>query len=391
MIDRTAMYDDLARLLVPGFLSCSIEQDGHRFGVRSLSQGDLLYLRQFVRDGDVSWRLHLVAHSLWMVDGVPLLGNPFSHRVSYDYLSRTNRPLFHAMLGAAYGFFSRMQEVNHYLEAYLYGDESRRLWKNTGSGLYPLHKMSPVPGIESLGVNQWQASWVAWNRLEDERDHQEYLWSNTKVLVSLQSHKGSESLSNRDRQRQQTEDERRGSVRERAEHRFRYGEPEEDSNKPPAETVQKARTNGELEEEMRRWISGDLDWHDQIVEDYKNRILEQQEERERQKEAIMSELRAQREQQDKDLGVAKPVLRGITPEEMERMRRGAPSQGAKFLVEPDSVSRTINRFLRPTVQPGNLSVDAAGNIIEKPPSVPDRADEVSLADQVASRRVVLDG
>lgn len=390
MTERTAMYDDLVRLLVPGFLTCSIEQDGHRFTLRSLSQGDLQYLRQFVRDDDHSWRVHLAAHSLWMVDGLPFLGNPFSHRVAYDLILRSNRPLLWAMLGAAYGFFSRMREANRYLEAYLYEDDSRRLWKNTGSGLYSLQKMASIPGVESLGMNQWQTSWVAWNRLEDERDHQEYLWSNTKVLVSLQSHKGYESLNNRDRQRHQTEEERRVAVQERAAHRFQYGDPEEDPTKPPAETVRRARTNDELEDEMRRWVAGELDWHDQIVENYKNRIREQQEERERQKEAIMAELRAQREQQERDLGVPKPVLRGITPEEMARIRQESPTTGAKHIVEADPVSRTFNRYLRPDVQPGNLSVDAAGRIVEKPPTIPER-EGGSLSDQVASRRVVLDG
>lgn len=391
MTDRTAMYEDLTGLLVPGFLSASIEQDGHRFTLRSLSQGDLQYLRQFVRDDDLSWRVHLVAHSLWMVDGLPFLGNPFAHRVAYDALLRINKPLLRAMLGTAYGFFARMREAGHYLEAYLYEDESRRMWKNLGSGQYPLHKLSPVPGLDTLGMNQWQSSWVAWNRLEDERDHQEYLWSNTKVLVSLQSHKGYESLNNRDRQRHQTEEERRAAVQERAAHRFQYGPPEEDLTKAPTETVRRARTNDELEDEMRRWVSGELDWHDQVVEDYKNRIREQQEERERQKEAIMAELKAQRERQEQELGVPKPVLRGITPEEMARLQKEAPSTGAKFIVEADPVSRTFNRFLRPTVQPGNLSVDASGKIVEKPPAVPTTGNDSSLADQVASRRVVLDG
>ncbi len=389
MEDRTAMYGDLNDLLVPGFLSASVDVEGHRFGLRSLSQSELHHLRHYVSDNDPSWRVHLVAHSLWMMDGLPFLGNPFSHRVAYEHLMRSSRPILRGLLGTVYGFFSRIREAGNYFEAYLYEDDSRRLWKNTGSGTYPLHKLSSVFGVETLGLNQWQASWVAWNRLEDERDHQEYLWSNTKVLVSLQSHKGYESLNNRDRQRQQTEDERRASVRERAEYRFKYGETTEDPNSPPGETVRKARTNDELEDEMRRWIAGDLDWHDQIVEAYKNRIREQIEERERQKEEIMAELRVQREKQDQNLGVQKPVLRGITPEEMSQMQRENPTTGAKFVVEGDPDVRNVNRFLKPLVQPGNLSVDEHGRIIEKPPVVPE--SEGSLTEQVAARRVVVDG
>lgn len=386
------MYRDLTELLAPGFLSTSVDVSGHRFVLRSLSQNDLLFLHKYVRDDDPTWRLHLVAHSVWMVDGVPLLEHStLAHKVVYEALFRGSRVLFREMLGTVYGFFTRMREANYYLESYLYEDESRRAWRGLGRGGYPLTSRTAIPGVERLGLNPLQSAWVAWNQMEDTRDEQEYVWSNTKVLVSLQSHKGYESLTNKDRQRAETEDGRRASVQEKAWRRFRYGErPEENIHTGPSgEGVQKARTTDELEDEMRRWIRGEYDWHDTVVEAYKNRIREEQEERERQKAEIMAELRAKREAEERNLGVPTPKLRPITAQELEEIRgTTGPHPGAKFITEADPVSRTFNRYLRPSVQPGNLSVDSSGNIVEKPPVV---REQPSLADQVSSRRVVLEG
>lgn len=381
------MYRDLNDLLVPGFLTTSLEVEGHRYSLRSLSQQDFHYIRKLVNEGDPLWRVHLVAHSLWMADGLPLLGNPFAPRVAFEHLLRCSKPLFRAMLGTVYGFFLRSQEANHYLESFLYEDESRRIWRGIGSGRYTLHSKAAIPGVETLGLNALQSAWVTWNKMEDDREAQEYVWSNTKVLVSLQSYKGYESLQGKDRTRQQNEDGRRQAVKDRARTRFLYGEVKSDTPRPNEE-VRRARTEEELEDEMRRWIAGDLDWHDQIVESYKDRIRQEQEEREQQKEQIMAELRAKRVQEEEALGVQKPALRPITPEEMEEIRRSKPSTGAKFITEADPTSRSYNRFIRPVVQSGNLSVDSTGRIVEKPPTVRQTA---SLDEQIAGRKVVVDG
>lgn len=382
------MYEDVQKLLVPGFLSTTIELEGHRFSLRSLSQGDLAFLRHCVRDNDPAWRYHLVAHSLWMVDGIPLLESKgLAHRAALDHVMRADKTLIRVMIGTAYGFYTRMREAQFFLEPYLYEEESRRMWRGLSNGQHPLHTKSSIPGVEKLGLNLIQSSWVSWNRMEDDREAQEYIWSNTKVMVSLQSYKGYEKLHSRDQSRKQSEDERRQNVIDRARNRFLYG-PEVTTETPRGESVRKARTNEELEDEMRRWIAGDLDDHDQIVEAYKNRIRDEQEERERQKEAILEELRAKREQEEQTLGVPKPLLRPITPEEMAAIRAGQPTSGAKFIVEADPVSRTFNRYLRPTVQAGNLSVDATGKIVEKAPDV--AAPAQSLDEQIAARKVVLD-
>ena len=386
------MYGDLLGLLIPGFLSTDIDIEGFRVSLRSLSPQDLQYLRRYVDNDDLSWRYHLIAHSIWMVDGIPLLDVPYTHKIAYEALMCSNRAVTQAMLGTVFGFFSRVREAGNYLEAYLYEDESRRLWRGLSNGKHPLHSLASIPGIDRVGLNTVQVTWASWNVLEDFRDEHDSHWANTKILVALQSHKSYESLNKRDQLRAESEDGRRENVKERAWYRFQYGPPEETGERFRGETVHRARTNDELEDEMRRWIRGELDEHDQIVEEYKARVKQGIEEREREKERILQELKEQRLAQEKDLGVPKPALRAVTPEELRELMqaKGGPGSGAKFITEADPVSRAFNRFLRPEVKSGHLSVDAAGKIIETPPVVPDdAAPGPSLTEQIAARRVVV--
>lgn len=379
------MYADLCELLAPGFLSASIDLEGHRYSLRSLSQNDLFFLRKYVNDNDPSWRLHLISHSIWMVDGVPLLEDAtLAHRVVYDHLKNSSRVLTRAMMGTVLGFFSRMREANQYLEAYLYEEDSRRMWGGLGHGAHPLWVKSSIPGTDKLGLNSLQSAWISWNQSVDVREEQEYLWSNTKVMVSLQSHKAYESLTSKDKARDDREEARRQTAKEKAYQRFLHGDAE---NLEESESARATRTltNEELEEEMRRWISGDMDRHDLIVESYKNRIRQEQEERERQKEELMQELRSRRESEEEALGTPKPTLTAVSPEQIAEMFKGAKS-GAKFITEADPVSRTFNRYLRNPVNPGNLSVDSLGHIVEAAPVI---KEPVSLNDQIASRKVVL--
>lgn len=384
------MYEDLYELLVPGFLSASIELEGCRITLRSLTSQDLHFLRRYVGDDDPTWRYHLIAHSVWMVDGIPFLDSPYAHKVVYDELIRSSRPLVLGMLSTVYGFFSRAREANYYLESYLYEEDSRRLWRGLNNGTYPLHTKTAIPGVAGLGSNVVQTTWASWNVLEDIRDDQEAHWSNTKILVALQSHKSYETLNNRDKLRNDNEDSRRENVKERAWHRFQYGPPKEVGERFQGETVHRARTNDELEDEMRRWIRGDLDEHDQIVEAYKAQVRQEIADREAEKERVLNELRAKKAQQETDLGVPTPALRAVTPEQLEEILKAQrrPGSGAKFIVEADPASKAFNRYLRPEVKSGNLSVDSAGRIIEQPPVVPSEGGQ-SLTDQVASRRMVV--
>lgn len=376
------MYGDLAQLLVPGFLTATVRVAGHSFSLRSLGPGDLARVSSIVPQSDPEWRLWVVAMSVWQADGILLLEDlARSPRAVFESLRRAPAGLAGQMFGVCVGFFRRMQEANRYLESYLYEEESRRLWEGTRRGHHPLWSRSPLPGLNLLGVNQFQASWIAWNQLEDERLEKEHAWSLAKVMVSLQSHKSYRQLESRDKSRLELQEESRRGVRELAWDRYRGLASESDSRR---DSSNRLRSPEELAEEMDRWVRGELDFHDQIVADYKQKVREQFDALEAQTSELqrLAAERRQREQEELGAGVRRPAMVALTAAELDQ-KLGRGYQPSRVL-EEDAVNHTFNRYLRSEPEKGFLTLDSQGKVALAD-SVPAAAASLSLDQLVASR------
>ena len=235
------------------------------------------------------------------------------------------------------------------------------------------------------GMNHIQISGVAWNKLEDDRDAQEYTWSLTKVMVSLQSGKAAQKLEARDKGRAESEKGRRQGVMDHAVRVYR-GEIDPEGNQTTSTgiTVRSARTNQELAEEMRHWVTGDHDDHDRIVAEYKDRIRQEYLSNEEAKANVLLEAQTRRARASATLGAEIPRMVAYTAKDMAEKfpRTGKP--GAKFIVEASPVSKVFNRYLRdePVAPEGML---------ERKPHTNDPQPRGSLNDMIALRKPRLHG
>ena len=382
------MYGDLYQLLVPGFLSAKVTVNGQVLSLRSLTTRDLYLMAGVVRQGNPEWRLWAVAYAVWMVNGVSLLeDSTYSPRVVYDHLKRSNKAVITSLYALVTTFFNRSRSTFPYLESFLYEEESRRLWHSTRAGHISLAERSGIPGVDRLGLNMVQCSWVAWNRLEDEREEYERAWTLAKVNVALQSAKSSQKLEARDKNRLETERMRRQDVQTRA-YQIYTGElkPGSDSHVVIAGLkVHSTRTAEDLFEEMRRIQRGEQDDHDRVVAEHKERIrqgiLEMEEERTRIVEAAKA--RRERAEQEQQQTGSRTRLVAFTPEELASRFPASNMPGAKTLPLDDRGSRTFERYLReiPQLPPEEL-VQAA---TETPTQAP------QLQDLIESRRPKFDG
>lgn len=390
------MYEDLVPLVVPGFLSSRLEIGGVTLGLRSLSANDTNLLRKVAREGGPDWAFHLAAASIWMIDGLSLLENyPYSQKIAFDLLKRTHKSVVRAVFAQAVSFFHRMRKANVVFEAFLYEEESRRLWKSTNNGSHPIWILSGMPGMDRIGLNPFQASWVQWNRSEDDRLDDDYSWSLTKVLVSVQSSKSAKKLDAKDRTRAEGEKSRRAEVMNRAYWTFKGVLGEDGKEKVhPLLMVLQPRTPAELSEEMRRWVAGEKDIHDLVVEDYKNRIKAEYEAKERETELAIQQARERNLLEESTLGAPKPRLVGYTADQLAKLRPGPVKPGAKFVIEANPTSRNFNRYLRDNPSPGSLDVEG-GRVIVKNPSMVPQEEEVesppTLNEQIARRKPTLNG
>jgi hypothetical protein len=389
---REPMYRDLERIVSPGFLTATVRVGGVPFGVRSLGPNDLEFLRAVAKENGPEWTLWIAAASLWMIDGNYLLESyPSATKVAFDYLRASNRAVVRALFSVSLSFFRRQQKLNMVFESYFYEDSSRRLWKAVKS-FQGQSLRGGFPGAERLGVNAYQEVWTDWNQSEDARHEDDYSWSLTKVLVSVQSNKSAKKLDEKDKTRAEGEKTRRAEVQDRAYYKW-LGVLDETSARPenPRAVIHMPRTNADLAEEMRRWVAGELDPHDQIVSDYKDRIKQEVEAREAAKQQFLDDAAARREAQAAETGFTRPTLVGYTPEQMAQLVPANAKPGAKFIVEADPKSRTFNRYLRDAPDSGALKVDGDRVVPYTAPTREAPEPRPSLDALIANRKPILDG
>jgi hypothetical protein len=387
---REPMYGDLIQLLSPGFLSTTARCGDLSIGIRSLQSADMELLRVAARENNPDWPLWVSAASIWMLDGYPLLEcYPTSTRVLYDFLARSHKSLVRAVFTRVLTLFERVRRTNLVMESYLYEEDSRRFWKS--ARLNPQTTLASYPGAERLGTNSFQGVWMEWNQYEDTRIEEEYSWSLTKVLVSVQASKGSKKLDAKDKARNDREKSRRSEVQDRAYYKWVGLLDENDQAKADTTTeVFQPRTAAELSEEMRRWVAGEKDFHDRVVDDYKDRVKREMEEKETSQQRALEEAQARRAKEEQETGFSRPALVAYTPEQLAKLVPERARPGAKFIIEADPASRTYNRYLRDDLKSGALKVEDGRIVVYKPPS--EEGDgRPSLNDLIAGRKPSING
>jgi len=386
---REPMYDDLVPLVVPGFLTTTLRIGDLTLGLRSLSTNDTGLLRQFAKENGPDWPFYLAAASIWMIDGVPLLeGYPYTFKTAFDLLKRSHLSVVRAIFAQALAFFQRMRKANLVFESFLYEEDSRRMWDSTNDGVHPIQQQAGIPGVERLGMNSFQSSWIQWNRKEDTKISDDYSWSLTKVLVSVQSGKSGKKLDEKDKTRIAGEKSRRSAVQDRAYYMWRgLVSPDGEMKDSDVPTVHQPRSAAELAEEMRRWVSGEKDFHDKVVEEYKDRVRLEMERSERDKEERAARAR---ERATVNEQAGRPALVAYTAEQLSELRPKNAKAGAKFIVEADPVARTFNRYLRDEPDAGALAVEG-GRVVNSRPLTgqEEGAPRPSLNEMIASRKPVL--
>lgn len=360
---RKPFYKDVEDLITVGFLTHPVRIHDTRISLRSLCPGDLTLLR-IRSEGLVSyeWQQWVVASSIWMIDGFNLLEEP--HAVpriyrSLDYLPPLGKEiLFHLVLG----LFARQGQAFDATEIFCYETHSRYLWKGLQGS--PLEN-NGIPGSSRLGTNAAQQMWSIFNQAEDLRQEDEARWNGFKLVASAMSPKGIKKLDQKDSQNKLNEKERRQAALDR----FFYiqtgvikppkkGEVSSDSSVVPG-----PKSTEELEDEMHRWVTGQDDFHDQVVKNYKRRIAQRYMQEKEEREARAEMLRQRIETQEGE----QPLV-GYTEGQMKDMLKdrkpGAP--GVKWVPGGQQASRDYlyERYLDKEPDSGLLRPGPDGSLQE---------------------------
>lgn len=386
---RSRFYEDVESLLSPGFLTHLVTVAGVRLHLRSLGTGDLFLLRSRTAGATArEWRVWTVASAIWMINGRVILGQDDYVPFLAEYVSRMPNTVLGVLFSTVLGLWTRVADAIDDTEPFNYELGSRYKWKSFGSQI-------PSPGVsgaERLGLNTVQRIWTAFNEMEDSRRSDETAWEGFKLVASANAPKAVGKIDQKDSQRRKEEVE----LRERKLDDFYYIKigvlKKGEGGAPTTLSSFRGHTKSveDLEEEMRRWVSGDADHHDKVVEDYKNNIRLKREQDQQQMEAhrkALEEARAEQERAALESGFRPQPLITLTGEQLQRMLQerggGLSRPGVAFIPKAPEAGRLYDKFVAEgVVQPGQLQV-VDGKIVA--PDANPEADMRTLNSMVRSR------
>lgn len=360
--DRTDLYEDVRQLLSPGFLTEAATVGGHRFCLRSFSAEDFFLLR--CRSGpdapaheSKAWA---IAAAIWMIDGQIVHDHQEAllrvHAMCLEMRASMQSQLYRLIIRLT----KRMQEAARRAEAFLYELESRYTWRSEGARLL---ERTPI----RVGTNQIQRLWCFYNVVEDQREQFINAWSQTKFVAGTQAPKGIQKLNAKEQKAEQDLERKRQMIRDRMFY-LAHGVPfptEEENrrfyNVHPMETEQ------DLQQEMGRWLRGEKDWHDRIIDFVKNKIRRTVEDRRAEEAQRVEELQ-------NILGEEQPTsMEILSPAMVEEIRRRGRTP--KRVVQDTTHNSAYDKYLAQDPIAGDMDVDPRTGL----PKTKRMLDEAALA------------
>ena len=382
---RASLYEDVENLIDFGFLTCNMVVNGVRLSLRSLGPGDRFLLRHRILNVTTEqWRILAVASSLWLVDDYNLLGE-------VNAVPRLSKAVAHLppnarliMFNAAMSLFERVNNAMDAVEAYAYEGVSRYKWKSLGGQPFDSHY-----GLQlgKVGTNHIQRMWTYYNQIEDQRVADDSLWEGFKLTTSAHAPKGIKKLDDKDRKGRQQEQARRQSVQDT----FFYTtkgvleKPKVGEQKPAGPKLMGEKSADDLADEMKRWVTGEADWHDDVVTNYKTMVSQNYARHKQEAADRKARLDAMREA-DSDMP---QTLVAYTPEQLAELLKGknpGPA-GVRQVGSGIGIVREhlYSKYLERQPDSGSIRITQEGRL-----AVADAEDEeerLSLGQQLAGRQV----
>ncbi len=269
---RAPLYAGVSELIYPGYLTTPVWFGGTLVVLRSLGPADYLAL-QYLESDRMDW---ILTRSILRVGGRFYQGEP----ELFDYV----RELDSSVRKRLYASFLQLQHlVNQAADrvvSYCYESDSRWRWQASGRKLLDPQVASGSP--LQLGHNVVQQMWLAFNLLEDQRHADMRYWQGCKLIAATQSPKGIAQLNKLDEQAFRDEEERRQFVMDQMYYRaFDIKIEQEDFTihglrYDSVTGMYRVRTVEDMEEQLRREIAGEEDWHDRAVREWREETLARQ-------------------------------------------------------------------------------------------------------------------
>ena len=380
---RESLYVDIMPLLTKGFLTHKCNLGGSVIALRNLNSADNFFLKNCIFDNsDSEWMLWTVSRAVWMIDGFLFLGEQNYAYYVYQQIQSLPKKVITRLFRLVVNLTSKVSEQQSRIEAFFYEEHSRSLWSQIRHLPLPSDKVSGIMGSEKIGINLIQRIWISLNTYRDNVIEERKDWSNAKFIASASSPKGVDKINKKEQSAIQQEE----SKRKRFLDEFYYrqqGVITDDQDSPTSNRiVRTASTPDELEDEMKRWVSGDNDDHDKIVTAYKNKIKENHQTELLERQQRVADVQREMEE-DGDQVISLAPLIGYTNDQLKEllMKKGHSEDGRRVqrVMYQDQGTQLYNKHVDQNAGTGKLKVKD-GKIVVK-------GQDNSLMEDVAKRSV----
>lgn len=338
-------YKDIRDILEAGFLTHNLFVRGVPLTLRSLfpQEAKEILLQSYGQTLQV-YKDYVVARSLYMVHGIVLSEEHVSSEF-FELVQELPLLIRHRLYCEVQGLMVRYSKCFSLVEGFSFESESRTMWFTLGKNV-STNIFGHINGIQGI--------WQLYNIYEDMKESYEVEWNNTKFLGSAFSPKGLKKIYEKDKQQKRSEKSKREQTIRTciAKYMGTYVEENEEGDTTPL--MVSAKTEEELMEEYHRWVRGEKDRHDLIVDEYKakikNKMSEQKEEQQERMEAL------------KDVTEQRGIFSATGVATQEQLEQAGFTKGVRTLQGESQRNRLYNRYLESDEVHGDFIVGEDGKV-----------------------------
>lgn len=334
MLKDTA-YHALADLIYKGALFSRIEIYGYNFVFKTVNGLESSQIKLKVGSTDrldhiVKYNCYYMAYSVLMVDGENVLVGDREEklRILYDFFKSIPYTLYKMLLGEVIELKNSLEAIGGFIDGFCYTQQSRSAWFLLGNAQVNDVSFSGIPGMSSVGLNDFQETWVQANRSLDEEDAYNKNYSLALLVASASNPKGSKKIrAQHDSNVQSTQEKRRKIAKEGFARKTNW------SSEGWAQPVDTAE---ELVAELERQMNGLKDRHDLFVDEYLKRVQDESGKAQAEEEKKMLDSIKRHEHEPAITG----SQRALSPEETVQMleSRGRNNNNLMIVESEEQVS-----------------------------------------------------
>jgi hypothetical protein len=288
-------YKYIKNLIFDGFVPFHIQFFGIKLIMKGLNPDEYRFIEMIELEPIRRVPLYFL-YSIVLVDGDSIL--PYRADLHEDFIKfwlSLPTKVCERAINIVQAIQNAQSDCYENLEGYLYETESRYIWGVHGKRAI---KNKLIKGIELIGLNTAQESWVMFNTREDLKEEQDRQFDHSKFIVSgMVGGKEIKKIETSENLRQKEERQRRQDVRLK-------------NKKDKIMLGPSLNTADDLVKELERQIRGEKDIHDQIVDQHEKKLREFMDLR----RSEMEQLATIRDEVQKGEG-----SKSVSPEEMQKV------------------------------------------------------------------------